>query len=431
MVRRTLVCLVATALAGTAFAATFTVTNTDDSGPGSLRQAIEAANANPGFDTIAFNIPGAGVHTITPATLLPTLDQGVLIDGYSQPGTSVNTDPLGTNAVLAIEIDGSAAGSPTLTLGFNAGNSIIRGLAIGGSPGYALHVSAPGTAVKGCFIGTDAAGALARPNSVGIQPFNTGSNLTVGGTEPADRNLISGNVFGIYILEQGTIIQGNLIGTDATGMVALGNTDTGIVCANVNGAGATIGGSGAGEGNVISGNARGIWISQGNSVNVIQGNKIGVNAAGTGPLGNGDGIFTNVGGNGSIIGGVGPGEANEIAYNAAAGIVFTTNGGSDNTARGNSLHDNGGLGIDIGNHDGPNFNDAMDADAGPNHMQNFPVITTVEHLGPQGGGQHADRRASSTAPPRRLSTSTSIRTRPAPTSRASSSRARPISAVPR
>ena len=66
-------------------------------------------------------------------------------------------------------------------------------------------------------------------------------------------------------------------------MAALGNTDTAIVCANFNGVGTTIGGPGAGEGNVISGNARGIWISQGNSVNVVQGNRIGVNAAGTGP----------------------------------------------------------------------------------------------------------------------------------------------------
>jgi len=375
-------CLTTASLA----AATFMVTNTDDLGPGSLRQAIQDANATPGLDTIAFNIPGAGVHTIAPATLLPQISDVVTIDGYTQPGASVNTDPIATNAVLLIEVDGSAAGSgPTLNIGFVPG-STIRGLAIGGSPGAALNVSGPGTAVKGCFIGTDAAGALARPNNTGISPFNGGSNLTLGGSAAADRNLISGNGFGIYVQEHGIIIQGNLIGTDATGMAALGNTDTAIVCANFNGAGTTIGGPDAGEGNVISGNARGIWISQGNSVNVVQGNKIGVNAAGTGPLGNGDGIFTNVGGNDSIIGGTGPGEANEIAYNLGEGIMFTTNGGSDNSARGNSIHDNAGLGIDIGNHDGPNFNDALDADNGPNHMQNFPVITTVEHLGPQGAG---------------------------------------------
>ena len=70
-------------------AATFTVTNTNDSGAGSLRQAILDANANAGLDTIAFNIPGAGVHTITPATPLDTITDPVTIDGYTQLGSSV------------------------------------------------------------------------------------------------------------------------------------------------------------------------------------------------------------------------------------------------------------------------------------------------------------------------------------------------------
>ena len=366
-------------------AATFTVTNTDDAGPGSLRQAILDANANAGADTIAFNVPGAGVHTITPATALPTIDGAVVIDGYTQPGASPNTDPIATNAVLLIELDGSTAGGTGLNVGFGAPGTTIRGLAIGGSS-LGINVSGPGSFVKGCFIGTDASGLVARPNNTGIQPFNGGSVLTVGGAAAEDRNLISGNSFGIYMQEHGTIIRGNLFGTDATGTASLGNTDTGIVCANFGGPGTTIGGAGAGEGNVISGNARGIWLSQGSTVNVIQGNKIGVNASGTGPLGNGDGIFTFVGGNDNVIGGVGPGEANEIAFNSAEGIIFTTNGGSGNSARGNSIHDNGRLGIEIGNHDGPNFNDAMDADSGPNHLQNFPVIKTVEHLGPEGNG---------------------------------------------
>src|SRR5262245_23831799 len=91
-------------------AATFTVTNTSDSGPGSLRQAILDANGNAGLDTIAFNIPGAGVHTITPATPFDPLIDPVIIDGYTQPGSSPNTAPVGTNAVLLIELDGSAIG---------------------------------------------------------------------------------------------------------------------------------------------------------------------------------------------------------------------------------------------------------------------------------------------------------------------------------
>ena len=80
-------------------AATFTVTNTDDAGPGSLRQAILDAETAAGADTIAFAIPGAGVHTITPLTLLPIISQPLTIDGYTQPGSSPNTNPTGDNAV--------------------------------------------------------------------------------------------------------------------------------------------------------------------------------------------------------------------------------------------------------------------------------------------------------------------------------------------
>jgi hypothetical protein len=69
------------ALAGSLHAATFSVTNTNDSGAGSLRQAILDANANPGLDTIAFDIPGGGVHTITPSTALPFLLDPAIVDG--------------------------------------------------------------------------------------------------------------------------------------------------------------------------------------------------------------------------------------------------------------------------------------------------------------------------------------------------------------
>ena len=102
-------CLLAAAFA--APAATFTVTTTTDSGAGSLRQAILDANANPGADTIAFNIPGGGVHTIVLTTWLPKATDVLTVDGYTQPGSSPNTLPLaqGTNAVLNIEINGAAS----------------------------------------------------------------------------------------------------------------------------------------------------------------------------------------------------------------------------------------------------------------------------------------------------------------------------------
>src|SRR5262245_15297541 len=84
--------------------ATFTVINTLDSGAGSLRQAILGANAAPGADLIDFQIPGAGVHTISPTSTLPAITDTVTIDGYTQPGAAANTLAVGDNAILQIEL---------------------------------------------------------------------------------------------------------------------------------------------------------------------------------------------------------------------------------------------------------------------------------------------------------------------------------------
>src|SRR5207302_1603968 len=102
-------------------AGTFTVTNTNDSGAGSLRQAITSANGSPGLDLINFNIPSSDANcnattkvcTITPASPMPTLDDPVTIDGYTQPGSIVNTNGpgLGDNAKLLIEINGANEGT--------------------------------------------------------------------------------------------------------------------------------------------------------------------------------------------------------------------------------------------------------------------------------------------------------------------------------
>src|SRR5215831_13761606 len=111
----------------------FTVTNTNDNGTGSLRQAISDANSM-GGGTIQFNIPGAGVHTISPLTVLPTITQTVTIDGYTQPGASPNTNPptMGLNAVLKIQFSGAMAppGSNFSGITINADNCTVRGLVI-------------------------------------------------------------------------------------------------------------------------------------------------------------------------------------------------------------------------------------------------------------------------------------------------------------
>jgi hypothetical protein len=132
MLRRFLTAVLLAASADAAFSNTFTVTSTTDSGAGSLRQAINDANANPGADTIEFNIVASGVQTIAPATSLPPITEAVTIDGYTQPGSSPNTHPVsqGLDTILRIAVDGSAA--PGRGLEVRATDVTIRGLAIHG-----------------------------------------------------------------------------------------------------------------------------------------------------------------------------------------------------------------------------------------------------------------------------------------------------------
>jgi hypothetical protein len=113
-------------------AAGFTVTNTNDSGAGSLRQAILDANASPGYDTIGFSIPGSGVHTIGLLSVLPTITDPVTIDGYTQPAAQANTLAQGSNANLLIELNGRGSDGLNMVVGLKitAGNSTVRGLVI-------------------------------------------------------------------------------------------------------------------------------------------------------------------------------------------------------------------------------------------------------------------------------------------------------------
>src|SRR5262249_9467911 len=147
---------------------------------------------------------GSGVCTIQPSLALPTITDPVVIDGYTQPGASPNTNGpgLADNAVLQIELNGTLinGNADSLVLGGLAGGSTIRGLVIDQGFGAGVLVLAGNVTVEGCFIGTDPTGTLARGNTQGIN-FDFGqdtSNGVVGGTTPAARNLISGNGTGIF-----------------------------------------------------------------------------------------------------------------------------------------------------------------------------------------------------------------------------------------
>ncbi len=255
-------------------ASTLVVTNTNEGGPGSLHHALLQSNDGGPRDTITFNIPGAGPHTIRPTEFapLPGLNQSVVIDGTTQPGYAGT--PL-------IEISGENAGV-TAGLLVNGANSVIRGLAINRfaqQAGIALGGSG-GHTVEASFIGTNTSGTAALANQTGI--FVNSPNNLIGGTTAAARNLIAGNTLqGVIILAgaaTGNVVSGNFIGTNIAGTAAIANGAAGIL---VQSSGNTIGGTAAGSRNLISGNGSGGVNVSGTAAtgNQILGNFIGTNAA--------------------------------------------------------------------------------------------------------------------------------------------------------
>lgn len=287
------------------------VTNTSDSGPGSLRAAIIAANSRAlSRSTILFNIPktdpnfsaGSRAFTITPLSVLPAITSPVTIDGYSQSGAKVNNLSGGDNATPLIELTGISVGQDggfafgVEGLELAAAGSVVRGLVINDWLDAEILVDGAGQTIAGNFLGTDITGTIAktRGNAIGgsrsgVRFVNAPAGSTIGGTSPADRNIISGNGgSGIALLStSGILIEGNFIGIDRSGTIALGNGAHGLDLSG-NTSNNTIGGTIPGAGNLISANlSSGISIANGMLYNnLIQGNSIGTDVTGTAPLGN-------------------------------------------------------------------------------------------------------------------------------------------------
>ena len=351
--------------------ATYTVTNTNDSGANSLRQAILDANGNAGADTIAFNINGGGLERIRPNSALPTITGMVTIDGWSQPGFAGT--PL-------IELRGDNAGASVdgLTFSSTSDGSVVRGLVIFDytRDGIVIQSGADNITIVGNWIGTTGTGTTGDGNGDdGIDI--AGSGAIVGGTGANDRNVITNNSDeGITIVGSGVtghLIQGNYIGVDPDGATGNGNTDVGL--AIISGTGNTIGGTTAAARNVISKNNEGMEINTSN--NVVQGNNIGTDVTGTLNRGNriGSGVQVQGSSTNNLIGGTAVGASNLIAFNAGNGVDIVN--GTGHAVLGNQIHSNTLLGINLGAA-GVTANDVGDGDAGANNLQNFPVLTSAQ-----------------------------------------------------
>jgi hypothetical protein len=397
-------------------ASTYTVVNTSDSGAGSLRQAMTDANATCGSNVIEFAIPGAGPHTIALSSSLPAISCSLAVNGYSQPGSMMNTltpEQGGLDTLLQIELVGSNGTAFALVNGASFYTVTLQGLALHGfSDPIAGNSNLAGNSqlnIYGNFIGTTIDGQALPGVGNGGSALRSGQSAAqIGGIQPWQRNLISGGGnFGI-LLDGPAIIEGNLIGTDATGTTAIPNGTLGNgpgINVPATRANIRIGGASPDSRNVISGN-RSFAISlvkQANGVQYvgleIKGNYIGTDWSGLHPLPNG---FTQASaaafGGGiqlsnaqpdstpAIIGGFNPGEANLIAFNSGVGIIAAANRiGEGFDSRANAIHGNHGVGlanIDIGAN-GPTPNDPDDADSGANNQQNWPEILSASQAGNQ------------------------------------------------
>ena len=407
-------------------AATITVnSNLDtvaDDGACTLREAITSANsdtasgvsvgectAGSGSDTIAFSI-GTGLVTITPSTPLPNITSVVAIDGTTQPGGAT----CGTNFAdrnLLIELSGATINNTGNNLFFETGSngSSVKGLVVnnvktGPSSVNAINLRASSIAIQCNNISTNVAGtASASETGAGLALQAGSSNNQIGGTGAGEGNIMSGALDGITMGggNDNNIIQGNWIGVGSNGLCIGNGTGQGM---SILGNGNTIGGNSAAARNVISCHDTpgfGTAMDLIGSDNTIQGNYIGTDTDGNVSPGYGNmtAIPVIATASNNLIGGSGAGEGNIIAGNGLgiAMIKFGANTPANNTIIGNSIYDNQGgslsdLGIDlVETNDFVTFtsasvtaNDAEDADSGPNDYLNYPVLATPTY----GGGNY-------------------------------------------
>lgn len=385
---------------------------TDITGTLALPNTYSGVNIGGGGGTRDLNVIGGNRLSGEGNVISANLQNGVSL--YATTNTTIRGNLVGLTA------DGlSGLGNTSSGLNANQSNDMIIGGTVAGEGNVFSANLAAGMGVSesgnvtifGNYIGTDVNGTNDLGNTQdGVQ----GNQLTlsyIGGPNAGERNIIAGNGDGPFsssgiILtgdSTGNFVRGNYLGLDAAG-VPLGNDGFGM---NIGGQNNTVGGSTAGEGNVISGNGTGgiVLVQTGaspTSDNVIRGNLIGTDSTGAVVAGYGNGliagVITTFGSEDNMIGGTGPGDGNIIAGNNLGVYVFQIASFGPpapirNSILGNSIHDNASLGIEhaldldgdiiADEHVGVDANDHLDPDVGPNNYLNHPIIYNIE---PAGGG---------------------------------------------
>ncbi|MDT7713905.1 MAG: hypothetical protein QOG46_2830, partial [Pseudonocardiales bacterium] len=307
-------------------------------------------------------------------------NDGIVLDGASGntiQGNLVGTTPSGSRAlgngghgILALDSGDNLVGGASGAQGNLAQGNLVSNN--GGVGVFVYGTAAAGNRVLGNRIGTDVTGEHAMGNSSYGVVVGVAAQTAIGGPSSGERNVISGNGWGGIDVAGAphTTIRGNYVGTDGDGERPLGNGEGIVVLSSDD---VVVGGVGAGEGNVVGDNRNGIVVQNDSTRSSIMGNSVGVGVGGADVGNHEDGISIVANeGTSHTVGGTTPGGGNTIGYNDRAGIWV----GSDParvSIRGNSIYANTGLGIDLGSR-GPDTNDGLDADSGPNGLQNYPEL---------------------------------------------------------
>ncbi len=315
---------------------TITVNTTADTvaadGFCSLREAIQAANTNLAVNECPAGMAGLDTIEFNLGAGTPTINVLSPLPTISQP-IVINGN---TGGATRVELNGTGAGTTSNGLVIIAGNSTVRSLLINrfnnpsllNSAGIVLDMAGSNT-IQDCLLGTNASGTAALGNSIGLWIRNSSSNNLIGGTLAGQGNLISGNVATGFFISGGAsnnTARGNLIGVNAAGTAALANGQQGVHVDGPTTAGNVIGGTGTNDGNVISGNTfNGVSISGGATGLRVEGNRIGTNASGTATLANNqNGVLIT---NASAFGG---------SFNTTNNTIGGTAAGARNLISGNS-----------------------------------------------------------------------------------------------